>query len=209
MNFKHARKFSKLAVITLAMFSVSLASGEEPLKIFILAGQSNTVGHARAHTIATLFPSSDSRDQELVQMVFDSESGISRKTLEDQLTLGKNIDELTGGISNDKIKKMADGPEKTALQAKVDKLKEAHESYKKKVSAACATSNRVYINSIADRNKKSGKLGIGYGADDSKIGPEYGFGLSIAEQVEGPILLIKTSWGGEVIKLQFPTTVAA
>ena len=102
-------------------------------------------------------------------MVFDSESGISRKTLEDQLTLGKNIDELTGGISNDKIKKMADGPEKTALQAKVDKLKEAHESYKKKVSAACATSNRVYINSIADRNKKSGKLGIGYGADDLKI----------------------------------------
>ena len=203
MNFKHLNKFSLVALIALASFSVRPAIGEEPLKVFILAGQSNTVGHARAHTIATLFPSSDSRDQELVQMVFDSESGISRKTLEDQLTLGKNIDELTGGISNDKIKKMADGPEKTALQAKVDKLKEAHESYKKKVSAACATSNRVYINSIADRNKKSGKLGIGYGADDLKIGPEYGFGLSIAEQVEGPILLIKTSWGGKSLNYNF------
>ncbi|MGB2500267.1 MAG: sialate O-acetylesterase [Mariniblastus sp.] len=203
MNFKHLNKFSLVALIALASFSVRPAIGEEPLKVFILAGQSNTVGHARAHTIATLFPSSDSRDQELVQMVFDSESGISRKTLEDQLTLGKNIDELTGGISNDKIKKMADGPEKTALQAKVDKLKEAHESYKKKVSAACATSNRVYINSIADRNKKSGKLGIGYGADDLKIGPEYGFGLSIAEQVDGPILLIKTSWGGKSLNYNF------
>ena len=177
--------------------------GEEPLKIFILAGQSNTVGHARAHTIATLFPSSESRDQELIQMVFNRESGISKKTLEDQLTLGKKIDELTGGISNDKVKKMADGPEKTSLLSKVDKLKEAHESYKKKVSAACAISDCVYINSIADRNKKSGKLGIGYGADDSKIGPEYGFGLSIAEQVDGPILLIKTSWGGKSLNYNF------
>ncbi len=136
-------------------------------------------------------------------MVFDSNSGISRQTLEDQLTLGKKIDELTGGISNDKIKKMADGAEKTALQAKVDKLKAAHEAYKKKVSAACATADRVYINSIADRNKKSGKLGVGFGADDLKIGPEYGFGLSIAEQVKGPILLIKTSWGGKSLNYNF------
>jgi len=203
MNFKHPKTFSLLAIVSLLLFSASPVVGEEPLKIFILAGQSNTVGHARAHTIATLFPSSDSRDQGLVQMVFDSNSGISRKTLEDQLTLGKQIDELTGGISNDKIKKMADGAEKTALEAKVKQLKEAHEAYKKNVSAACATSDRVYINSIADRNQKSGKLGIGYGADDSKIGPEYGFGLSIAEKVDGPILLIKTSWGGKSLNYNF------
>jgi alpha-galactosidase len=203
MNSMHPKKFSLVAIVALAIFSVSPVIGEEPLKIFILAGQSNTVGHARAHTIATLFPSSDSRDQDLVQMVFNSTNGVSNKTLEDQLTLSKKIDELTGGISNDKIKKMANGAEKIALQAKVDKLKAGHEAYKKKVSAACATSDRVYINSIADRNKKSGKLGIGFGADDSKIGPEYGFGLSIAEKVRGPILLIKTSWGGKSLNYNF------
>ena len=203
MNFKHPKTFSLLAIVSLLLFSASPVVGEEPLKIFILAGQSNTVGHARAHTIATLFPSSDSRDQELVQMVFDNNSGVSKKTLDDQLILGKKIDELTGGISDDKIKTMEEGPGKKALEAKVNKLKEAHEAYKKNVSAACATSDRVYINSIADRNKKSGKLGIGYGADDSKIGPEYGFGLSIAEKVDGPILLIKTSWGGKSLNYNF------
>ena len=203
MNFKHPKTFSLLAIVSLLLFSASPVVGEEPLKIFILAGQSNTVGHARAHTIATLFPSSDSRDQELVQMVFDNNSGVSKKTLDDQLILGKKIDELTGGISNDKIKTMEEGPAKKALEAKVNKLKEAHEAYKKNVSAASATSDRVYINSIADRNKKSGKLGIGYGADDSKIGPEYGFGLSIAEKVDGPILLIKTSWGGKSLNYNF------
>ena len=203
MNLKQPEKFSLWAIVALVLLIASPAFGEEPLKIFILAGQSNTVGHARAHTIATLFPSSDSRDQELVQMVFDNNSGVSKKTLDDQLILGKKIDELTGGISNDKIKTMEEGPAKKALEAEVNKLKEAHEAYKKNVSAACATSDRVYINSIADRNKKSGKLGIGYGADDSKIGPEYGFGLSIAEKVDGPILLIKTSWGGKSLNYNF------
>ena len=203
MNLKQPEKFSLWAIVALVLLIASPAFGQEPLKIFILAGQSNTVGHARAHTIATLFPSSDSRDQELVQMVFDNNSGVSKKTLDDQLILGKKIDELTGGISNDKIKTMEEGPAKKALEAEVNKLKEAHEAYKKNVSAACATSDRVYINSIADRNKKSGKLGIGYGADDSKIGPEYGFGLSIAEKVDGPILLIKTSWGGKSLNYNF------
>ena len=203
MNLKQPEKFSLWAIVALVLLIASPAFGQEPLKIFILAGQSNTVGHARGHTIATLFPSSDSRDQELVQMVFDNNSGVSKKTLDDQLILGKKIDELTGGISDDKIKTMEEGPGKKALEAKVNKLKEAHEAYKKNVSAACATSDRVYINSIADRNKKSGKLGIGYGADDSKIGPEYGFGLSIAEKVDGPILLIKTSWGGKSLNYNF------
>ena len=97
MNLKQPEKFSLWAIVALVLLIASPAFGQEPLKIFILAGQSNTVGHARAHTIATLFPSSDSRDQELVQMVFDNNSGVSKKTLDDQLILGKKIDELTGG----------------------------------------------------------------------------------------------------------------
>ena len=37
----------------------------------------------------------------------------------------------------------------------------------------------------------------------NKLGPEYGFGLSIAEKIKGPILLIKTSWGGKSINYDF------
>ena len=39
--------------------------------------------------------------------------------------------------------------------------------------------------------------------EENKLGPEYGFGLSIAEKIKGPILLIKTSWGGKSINYDF------
>jgi hypothetical protein len=185
------------------LFCSTKGDAGEPLKVFILAGQSNTVGHARAHTIATLLASDQARDRELAEMVFGSNNAPTLDTLEEQLKRGRTLDELTGGISNDKVKAMAEGPEKEALEAKVKDLKDAHEAYKKKMGEACRVSDRVYISSIADRNQRSGKLGIGYGADAQKIGPEYGFGLSIAEKVDGPILLIKTSWGGKSLHYNF------
>ena len=171
MNLSLLKKCCLLAVVVLLGSNAGSAfAQEEPLKIFILAGQSNMVGHARAHTIATLFASSDPRDKVLIELVIDKNSGLSQKTLEEQLTRGRNIDELTGGISNEKIKAMSAGPEKTELEAKVKKLKAAHEAYKENVTSSCVVSDRVYINSIADRNKKSGKLGVGYGGDGKKIG---------------------------------------
>ena len=175
----------------------------EKLKIFILAGQSNMVGHADAHTIATLFNSGNDRDNSLTKLVFKNDSGLSKKSLEEQLVRAKKLDEMTGGISNDKIKKMPDGSEKKTLEEKVKKHKERHDEYLAKVSSSCVVSDRVYINSIADGNLKSGKIGVGYGGGKNKIGPEYGFGLSIAEKIEGPILLIKTSWGGKSINYDF------
>jgi len=192
-----------LAVVTSVLLVASPVLAGEKLKVFILAGQSNMVGHSRAHTIATLLASDKARDRELVRLVFNEGSGLSKETLDKQLNLGRKLDELTGGISHDKIKALKDGPEKKALEAKVKDLKDAHESYKQKIASSCVVSDRVYINSIADRNKKSGKLGIGYGGDRKKIGPEYAFGLSIAEKVEGPILLIKTSWGGKSLNYNF------
>jgi len=193
-----------LLAVAASVFSIgNMAVAGDQLKVFILAGQSNMVGHARAHTIATLYHSDRARDRELVELVFEQGSGLSNESLEKQLTLGREIDELTGGISNDKIKAMSESPEKTALEAKVKKLKDAHEAYKKNVASSCIVSNRVYINSIADRNRKAGKLGVGYGGDAKKIGPEYAFGLSIAKKIDGPILLIKTSWGGKSLHYNF------
>lgn len=185
------------------MASAAIVEAKEPLKVFILAGQSNMVGHARAHTIATLYHSDDVRDKELTKLVFGEGSEISKNTLVEQLKLGRKIDELTGGISNEKIKALKPSNEKTALEAEVKALKEMHESYKQNVASRCAVSEQVFISSIADNNKKSGKLSVGYGGDAKKIGPEYAFGLSIAEKIEGPILLIKTSWGGKSLHYNF------
>ena len=196
----------KRAVLTIAAAIVSISSpavAAEKLKIFILAGQSNTVGHANPHTIATLYQSGDPRDEALAKMVFKEGSGLSKAKLDAQLVEARKLDELSGGISFDKVKKMEEGPEKKALEAKVKKYKDAHEAYKSEVTSACVVSDRVYINSIADRNKKSGKLGVGYGAGGKKLGPEYGFGLSMAQKIKGPILLIKTSWGGKSINYNF------
>lgn len=192
-----------LAVAASTLSSPDPVFAGEKLKVFILAGQSNMVGHANPHTIATLYQSGDARDKELAQLVFKEGSAVSKKALEEQLMQAVKLDELTGGISNDKITKMSAGAEKTALEEKVKKLKDAHEAYKQNVISSCVVSDRVYINSIADGSKKSGKLGVGYGGGGQKIGPEFGFGLSIAKKVDGPILLIKTSWGGKSLHYNF------
>ena len=99
-------KAARLVVCSVLLVISGSSLAGEKLNVFILAGQSNTVGHARAHTIATLYHSDDARDKELVELVFGDDSGISKMTLEEQLNAARKIDELTGGISNDKIKAM-------------------------------------------------------------------------------------------------------
>ena len=126
----------KRAVLTMAAALVSIASpvgAAEKLKIFILAGQSNTVGHANPHTASRPSTSRASpRDEALAKMVFKEGSGLSKAKLDAQLVEARKLDELSGGISFDKVKKMEDGPEKKALEAQVKKLKDAHEAYKSK-----------------------------------------------------------------------------
>ena len=193
-----------LAVLTTSILSViSPVIAGEKLKIFILAGQSNTVGHANQHTLATLYRPGDERDKRLTELVFKADSGLSPEALEEQLERARRIDELTGGISNEKIKAMSDGPEKTAVEAELKKLNEAYDAYTNKVISSCVVSDRVYISSIADGNKRSGPLTVGFGGNPTKIGPEFSFGLSMAQKLDGPILLIKTSWGGKSINYDF------
>ena len=184
------KKFPVLLMLamTLAMAAPAFAKGK--LKIFILAGQSNMLGHSSAHTMATLFDSSDPRDKKLAEMMFKKGGAVSKKLLDEQIARAKILDELTGGLS--KRKKITDA-------AKVARLKAAYDAFKKGVFNACVVSDRVYINSLG----KSGKLTYGYGAYGPKIGPEYAFGLSMAERIDGPILLIKTSWGGKSLHYNF------
>jgi len=54
-----------------------------------------------------------------------------------------------------------------------------------------------------------GRLTAGYGArrdpaeDGGKIGPEFTFGLTMAKATDGPILIIKTAWGGKSLNTDF------
>ncbi len=54
-----------------------------------------------------------------------------------------------------------------------------------------------------------GKLTAGYGSrvkpaeDAGKIGPEFTFGIYMSKAYEGPILIIKTAWGGKSLNTDF------
>lgn len=193
-----------LTTVTISILSItSPAFADKKLKVFILAGQSNTVGHANQHTLATLYRPGDARDKRLAKLVFKNNSGLSAKALQEQLERGEKIDVITGGISNEKLKALAEGPAKTAAEAELKKLNKAYDAYTEKVISACVVSDRVHISSIADGNKRSGPLTVGFGGNPTKIGPEFTFGLSMAQKLDGPILLIKTSWGGKSINYDF------
>jgi len=63
---------------------------------------------------------------------------------------------------------------------------------------------RVWISSVGcAETEQTGKLTAGFGATTEKIGPEFTFGLTMQKFTDGPILLIKTSWGGKSLNTDF------
>jgi hypothetical protein len=121
--------------------------GVKPLKVFILAGQSNMQGHAKIST-------------------FDS---------------------------------LADDPKTAPL------LKEMRSPDGK--PKVC---EKVWVSSIgclgdaySDLREQTGQLTAGFGAPGGKIGPEFTFGLTMEKRLGGPVLIIKTSWGGRSLHTDF------
>jgi hypothetical protein len=54
------------------------------------------------------------------------------------------------------------------------------------------------------RGAKHGGLTVGYGTKgEDSIGPEFGFGHSIGEAIDGPVVLIKVAWGGKSLAVDF------
>ena len=69
---------------------------------------------------------------------------------------------------------------------------------------------RVWITSVgclgdaySDLTEAKGKLTAGFGAPESKIGPEFTFGIFMEKAIDAPILIIKTSWGGRSLHTDF------
>lgn len=50
---------------------------------------------------------------------------------------------------------------------------------------------------------RKGKLTVGYGAKEDRIGPELGFGHVIGDFYQEPVLLIKLAWGGKSLGKDF------
>jgi len=122
--------------------SGATAAGE-PLKVFILAGQSNMQGQAHVRT-------------------FDA-MALDPKT-------APILEEMQG----------ADGTPRVC--------------------------ERVWISSIGCADEEQvGKLTAGFGSQGGgpKIGPEFTFGIYMERLVDGPILIIKTAWGGKSLHTDF------
>jgi hypothetical protein len=122
-------------------------SEQKPLKVFILAGQSNMQGHASIST-------------------FDS---------------------------------LADDPKTASL------LQEMRGPEGK--PHVC---QKVWISSVgclgdaySDLTEAHGKLTVGFGAPEDKIGPEFTFGLTMEKKLNEPVLIIKTAWGGRSLHTDF------
>ena len=48
-----------------------------------------------------------------------------------------------------------------------------------------------------------GKLTVGYGATPNEIGPELGFGFTVGDKYDEPVLIIKAAWGGRSLGRDF------
>jgi hypothetical protein len=141
-----------ILILGIATMTSSLMATEKPLKVYILAGQSNMEGQARIET-------------------FDY---------------------------------IGDDPATAPL------LKEMRGPDGKPV--VCDKVWISYLTGAKDRNGEGvGKLTAGYGSRygrdlaelGDKIGPEFTFGLTMEKAHDGPVLIIKTAWGGKSLHTDF------
>ena len=123
-----------------------LAAADKPVRVFVLAGQSNMEGQG--------FIKADPKRNE------------GRGSLE-SLTRDK--------ATADKFKHLV-GPD-----------------------GQWVTRDDVWIHYL---NRK-GRLTVGYGAKEDRIGPELGFGTVVGDAFEEPVLLIKLAWGGKSLAKDF------
>lgn len=137
------------------------AAGEKTVKVFILAGQSNMVGHGKLEM---------GRNPEWTK----GAKGISR--------------EIKGGVGC--LRSLATDPE-TA------------KTYGKFLGADGKWTARddVFMYATADNKKKPSKLSPL--ANGHWFGPELGFGWVVGDYEKDPVLIIKTSWGGKDLAVDF------
>lgn len=148
MRQKQVVSFTVFAALILS--TCSLSAQTKPLKVFILAGQSNMEGHARIET----------------------------------------FDYIGDDPATAPLLKQMRGPDGKP--------------------AVCEDVWISYFTGSGESNGEGfGKLTAGYGSrqkpseDGGKIGPEFTFGLTLDKQLNEPVLIIKTAWGGKSLHTDF------
>ncbi len=197
-----AKLFSTCVALLFAFVSATSEAGEpakKKLQIYIMAGQSNMVGHANYITLPALLTAQEPGVNQLAKWIF-KEGAIAPGAAKDQIETRLQRDKLSSEL---KAKKFTDPEKIAAAQAELKKLDAELEFKSKKIKDAFTVSKRVYITSIGDGHRRSGPLSIGYGGSPDKIGPELGFGLALEQKLDAPILLIKTAWGGKSLHYDF------
>jgi alpha-galactosidase len=172
---------------------------KKKLQVFILSGQSNMVGHANFITIPALLTAEEPGVKEVAKLIF-KEGAIAPGDARDLCEARTKHWQLDSDL---KAKKITGDDKIAAAQAELKELQAKLDAKTKKIKDAFVVSKRVYITSIADGARRSGPLTMGYGAGPDIIGPELGFGLSLEQKLDAPILLIKTSWGGKSLHYDF------
>ena len=129
-----------LMVCVSSQWNTNAHADQEPLKVFVLVGQSNMQGHAHVRTLEHI--------------------GMDPKT----------------------------APLLRAVQG-ADGVPRVFEN--------------IWISSLSNGGEKVGRLSVGFGADENKIGPELTFGIYMQRHLDQPILLIKAAWGGKSLNTDF------
>jgi hypothetical protein len=154
MSCRRTRSFFPIAAIAVALLALPAfpAIAAKPLKVYILAGQSNMEGHAKIST-------------------FDY--------IGDDPATAPLLKEMRG----------PDGMPRVCDRVWIS-----------------------YLTGSPDRGTLGegfGRLTAGYGSRSnpkemsSEIGPEFTFGITMEKAYDGPILLIKTAWGGKSLNTNF------
>jgi len=146
------RKTTVLLATIISLCCSNVFAASKPLKVYILAGQSNMEGHARVETFDYI-----GDDPATAPLLKEMRADDGTPRVCDRVW----ISYLTGS------------PEREML------------------------------------GEGTGKLTAGYGSrgnpaeDGGKIGPELTFGITASKAYDGPILIIKTAWGGKSLHTDF------
>ena len=194
--------FKILATLLLIVLVGLPADAREPdpkkLQVFIMAGQSNTVGHCNYITLARIPADERKAINSLTPLVFKEGQKATPEEVDAII-----VAEMERNDLNQKIKKKEITGEAEIAAAKAAELDDFAKAGREKIREKLAVSDQVYITSIADRNVRTGPLSAGYGASQDKLGPELGFGMAMANKMDNPILIIKASWGGKSLEYNF------
>jgi len=130
----------------------------------------------------------------LVSLLFSVSVQAKDKPLKVFILVGQSNMQGTAHVKT--LPYMAKDPATKALH---DKIVDAQGKY--------LTYKDVMVTAISDKgSEKNGPLTIGFGSNLTKpevCGPELAFGITMHEKLKEPILIIKTSWGGKSLAIDF------